>query len=99
MALYRRTPKGISSALSEFFDSLPNRKQFKRSLAVNNWPNIVGERIHSQTKNISIEGSKLVVKMSSSLWRHEVHAQRFSILNKLNDSVNDEVFTELFIKE
>jgi predicted nucleic acid-binding Zn ribbon protein len=99
MALYRRTPKGISTALTDFFDSLPNRKQFKRSLAVLNWERIVGDRIASQTKHLSIEGTKLVVKMSSSLWRHEVHAQRFSILTKLNESVNDEVFTELMIRE
>lgn len=99
MALFRRTPKGISSALTDFFDSLPNRKQFKRSLAVTNWSLVVGERISAQTKHVTIEGTKLVVKMSSSLWRHEVHAQRFAILNKLNDSVNDEVFTELLIKE
>ena len=99
MALYRRTPKGISSALSDFFDSLPNRKQFKRSLAVTNWSSIVGERISAQTKSISIEGTKLVIKMSSSLWRHEVHAQRFAILTKLNNSVNDDVFTELLTKE
>lgn len=99
MSLYKRTPKPIGNALQDYFDSLPNKKQLKRGLAATNWANIVGERIAQQTKELHYEGSKLIVRMNSSLWRHEVHVQRFAILTKLNQSVQDDVISELVIKE
>lgn len=99
MALYQRSPKELSSVLTDFFNTLPNKKQIKRSFVVANWNTIVGERIASETKSLSIEGTKLLVKMSSTLWRHEVHLQRFTILTKINDFAQDQVFTELVVKE
>lgn len=99
MSLFKRSPKPIGNALQEYFDSLPDRRKLKRGLAVTNWAAIVGERIAQQTKELHYEGTKLIVKMNSSLWRHEVHVQRFAILTKLNDSVQDDVISELVIKE
>jgi predicted nucleic acid-binding Zn ribbon protein len=99
MGLYRRSPKLLSSVLTDFLGSLPNKKQLKRSLAAASWAEIAGERIAGQTKSVTIEGTKLVVTMSSSLWRHEVHAQRYTILSKIHTFVQDDVFTELFVKE
>lgn len=99
MSLFRRSPKPIGNALQDYFDSLPNKKQLKRGLALTNWNEIVGERIALHTKELRYEGAKLIVRMDNPLWRQEVHAQRFAILNKLNQSVQDEVIAELIIKE
>lgn len=99
MSLYRRKPQSLGKALQDFFDTIPNKKQIKRALAITNWNEIVGERIALETHEVRIEGTKLIVFMKNSLWRHEVHAQRYIILNKLNQSVGEEVLSEIIVKE
>ena len=99
MSLFRRSPKPIENALQEYFDTLPNRKQVKRGIALGNWAEIVGERIVSHTKDVRFDGTVLIVRMDSPLWRNELHTQRYSILNKLNQSVLENVISDIIIKE
>ncbi|TNE73186.1 DUF721 domain-containing protein [bacterium] len=99
MSLFRRKPEPIGKALQDYFDSVKDKTKLKRGLAMSNWNEIVGVRIAEQTREIKTDGAKLIVFMKNSLWRSEVHAQRYTILNKLNQSVGDDVFSEIVVKE
>lgn len=62
------------------------------------WAEVVGERIASQTEDLHFEGNKLVCKVKNQVWRHEIHANRFSIAKKLNTKVKGQVVGDIIVR-
>ncbi len=91
-------PKSIGSALQDFLDRFPQKKKLKQGMVLSSWEEVVGERIASQTRDLHFEGDKLVMKVSNQVWRHEIHANRFSIARRLNDKVGGQVVSELIVR-
>jgi len=55
--------------------------------------------IAENTKSLNFEGNRLVIKMSSSVWRHEVHSQRYTIMGKVNKKVGDTIVEDIIVRE
>ena len=91
-------PKPIGNALQDFLDRFPQKKKLKQGMVLSSWKEVVGERIASQTSDLHFEGDKLVMKVSNQVWRHEIHANRFSIAKRLNEKVGSQVVGELIIR-
>ena len=91
-------PKPIGHALKDFLDRFPQKKKLKQGMVLASWKEVVGERIASQTHDLHFEGNKLVMKVSNQVWRHEIHANRYSIAKRLNAKVGDEVVSELIVR-
>lgn len=85
----------IGDLLSDAFAKSPHRKKLKQALAIGYWKEVVGEHISFHTEKIWFDGDKMMVKMKSPAWRHELHLQRFVITKKLNLRVGEQVIEEI----
>lgn len=95
---YNRSPKPMNELLKEFMKRLPQRTEIKRGMILHLWPSVVGSQINSVTGDIRFEGSKLIVKVENEVWRHELHANRFTIAKKLNSKVDSKVISEIIVR-
>ena len=92
------TPKPLSESLKKYLDKFPHKKKLRQGMILSSWEDVVGERIASQVKDIHFEGDRLVVKVSNQVWRHEIHANRFSIAKRLNAKVKAQVVGEIIVR-
>lgn len=88
----------MNQLLKQFMKKMPHQTELKRGMVLHLWPSVVGERIHSVTKDVRFEGNKLIVKVENEAWRHEIHANRFSITKKLNEKVDSKVVKEIIVR-
>lgn len=91
-------PKPLSDALQDFLDRFPQKKKLKQGMILAIWQEVVGERIASQTEELHFEGNKLVCKVKNQVWRHEIHANRFSIAKRLNAKVKGQVVGDIIVR-
>ena len=88
-------PKSLSEALQQFLDRYPHQKKLRQGLVLAKWGDVVGPKIAEQTHDLYFQGSILTCVVSNAVWRHEIHANRFHIAKRLNDSVDHKVVQEL----
>ena len=53
------------------------------------WSQIVGERIASVARPVSLEQGDLVLKVRSAVWRQELHSQMSSIMSGIREKLPD----------
>ncbi len=92
------TPKPIRDSLQKYLDKFPQKRKLRQGMVLSVWEEVVGERIASQVNDVHFESGKLVIKVSNQVWRHEIHANRFSIAKKLNIKVKAEVVKEIIVR-
>lgn len=91
-------PKKLSDSLQDYLERFPQKKKLKQGMILAAWQEVVGERIASQTKEVHFEGNKLVCKVNNAVWRHEIHANRFSIAKRLNAKVKGQVVADIIVR-
>ena len=91
-------PQALDSLLKEFLKKIPHRTELKRGIILHAWPEVVGDRIASVSKNVHFEGSRLVVEVENAAWRHELHINRFSIAKRLNDKVDAKIVKDIVVR-
>lgn len=91
-------PKPLGESLQKYLDKFPHKKKLRQGMVLSVWDKVVGERISSQVSDVHFEGDKLVVKVSNQVWRHEIHANRFSIAKRLNAKVKAQVVGEIIVR-
>jgi predicted nucleic acid-binding Zn ribbon protein len=91
-------PKTLGNALQDFLDKHPQKKKMRQGMVLAVWPEIVGERIATQTQDLHFEGDKLACKVSNQVWRHEIHANRFSIAKRINARVKGQVVADIIVR-
>lgn len=92
------TPKPISESLQNFLDKFPQKKKLRQGMVLSVWKDVVGNRIASQVTDIHFESGKLVIKVSNQVWRHEIHANRFSIAKRLNEKVKSQIVGDIIVR-
>lgn len=92
------TPKSLGSALQDYLEKFPQKKRMKQGMILSAWAEVVGERIAAQTKELHFEGNKLVCNVKNQVWRHEIHANRFSIAKRLNAKVRGQVVADIIVR-
>lgn len=98
MAFYRKQPQKLGKLVQEYMERSPYRKQFLRGRILSLWPDIVGDAIAGQCRNLHFDKSRLIVHVHHPGWRQELHMQRFSIMKKLNNAVKDDIITEIIVR-
>lgn len=88
----------MDDLLKEFMKRIPHRTKLQRGMVLHIWPEIVGEKIASVSKNLHFEGNRLVVEVNNASWRHEIHMNRFSIVKRLNEKVGSKVVQEIVVR-
>jgi len=91
-------PQSMDQLLKEFMKKIPHRTKLQRGMVLHVWPEVVGEKISSVSHNLHFEGSRLVVEVANSAWRHEINANRFSIAKRLNDKVGTKIVKEIVVR-
>ncbi len=94
---YRKTPKAISELLTDYVQDFPHRRALKRGLILAELNSIVGDKIAEQIQRSWFKGNKLCIKINSQVWRQELHAQRHSILKKLNARAKEDIISEIVV--
>ena len=87
-------PTSLSEALKKFWIRYPHQKNYDR-MVLAKWGEVVGPKIAEQTHDVYFQGSTLTCVVSNAVWRHEIHANRFHIVKRLNDAVDHTVVREL----
>lgn len=95
---FGKKPKPMNDLLKEFIKKIPQRTKLKRGMILHLWPKIVGPQIQKATRELRFEGDRLIVTMQSEAWRHELHANRFSLAKKLNSRVDARVIKEIVVR-
>ena len=62
----------------------------KKQSAVEQWGEIVGEKIAIETKALKIDGDVLVVKVFKAAWRQQLIFLKDELLSKLETELGDE---------
>jgi len=63
--------------------------------ALNNWNEIVGERVARNTQPDKVEHGVIFVKVSSSTWRQKLYFQKKEILQKINNAIGKNVIRDI----
>lgn len=98
MPLHDRQPKPLKDLIRDYIRDFPEKKKLKKGMVLSLWPEIVGEAIAKQSHNLHFEGDKLIVNVSDTMWRQELHMQRFAIMKKLNEAVREDVVREIIVR-
>lgn len=92
------SPKSLSSVLEEFLEKFPQKKKLKQGMVLSAFEEVVGKRMASEVEDLHFEGNKLAMKVKHPSWRHEIHANRFSIAKKLNDKVKSDIIGDIIVR-
>ncbi len=63
--------------------------------ALNNWNEIVGDRVARNTQPDRVEHGVIIVKVSSPTWRQELYFQKKEILQKINNTIGKNVIRDI----
>ncbi|MFU8812365.1 MAG: DUF721 domain-containing protein [Balneolaceae bacterium] len=95
---FGKKPQPLGDVLKQVLNKIPHRTELKRGMVLHFWPEVVGQRIAEISQNLHFEGDKLIVEVTQPAWRHELHANRYSIASKLNKKVDGKIVKELIVR-
>ena len=91
--------KSNDQTLKEVISDLLNAYKLKGKMnevrLIDSWEKVLGKMIANHTKKLSIKDKKLVVKLDSSVLRHELSFEKEKIIMLLNDEVGERVIEEI----
>ncbi len=90
--------KSLGDALGDVINQLGIKRKLDETRAIEAWYQIAGPTINEVTESVWIERKKLLVKVSSSVWRQELHLQRRAWLQRLNEKAGDYVVQEIIFR-
>ena len=91
----RGHPQPIGAALERLTKSLGIEKRLDEYGLVEQWAQIVGERIAGVSKAERLDNGVLIVSVASAPWRAELSMQRLMIVKKLNDAAGKQLVKEI----
>ncbi len=86
------------------FDYLNNQKnnQYDNSIKLIKlekiWKEVVGPNIHLNTEIILYKNGKLIIKVTTPVWRNEISLQKSKIIQEINKNNNNIKITEIILK-
>ncbi len=98
MAIYRKQPRQLRELVDDFIEDYPHRVALKRGMILALWPEVIGEAIREQVRDMKFQGSRLILHVPDPSWRHEIHMQRRTIATRLNSAVKEEIIRDIIIK-
>src|SRR5690554_941529 len=92
------TPKSIATVLDDYLDNFPQKRKLRQGMVLAVFEKIVGKRMAEEVDDLHFEHNKLVMKVNNASWRHEIHANRFTIAKKLNTEIKGKVVEEIIVR-
>ncbi len=94
----RSNTQPLKDVIQEYLDALKMRQKIKEVSLLSSWEDVVGKTIGRATADIYIKDKKLYVILKSSVIRNELHLIKSQLINKLNETVNDNVISDIILK-
>lgn len=95
---YSNRPKALGDLLKGYMKRLPGNQEVRKGMVLHCWPSVVGQRVVDATDRIKFDGDTLLVYVKGEAWRHELHANRYTIRERLNKEVGSDVIKEVVIR-
>lgn len=87
----------ISSLLQQFLEKNHREKEFKEHAAADFFMQLIPEEQRSMIQKVWSENGKLFVKTTTAGMKFQLLTQRSSLLEKVNQSVGDEIVKDLVL--
>lgn len=91
----RNSIKHISVILKDVFIEHGIDKKVQKHEIINEWPNIVGDKISKISRVDKIVGHTLIVRLENNSWRTELILQRENIIKRLNEKMGQVLVKEI----
>lgn len=97
MSFYNKKPVAIGELIKTYIEKYPRKKELKRGMILSVLPKVAGKQISDQIVNAWFREDTLCLKVSSQTWRHEVHLQRYALMQRLNKEVRGNIIREIVV--
>lgn len=88
----------LKEAIGDFLKSEHMDTKLAEVNVINNWENITGKLIASQTEKIFFSEGKLFIQITSAPLRQELNYQRFKLVELVNDFAKCELIKEVVVR-
>ncbi|MBN1755840.1 DUF721 domain-containing protein [bacterium] len=90
-----RQPESLGTILTRALKQKGWNRTLSENQACLDWERAVGEKIALQSKALRVENGVMLVKVSSPVWRMELHYLKPMILKKLNSALNNNLINDI----
>lgn len=90
-----KKPKALGKTIAQLLKNMGIEQRIKEHQALNEWSEIVGEKVAAVTRANKVVDGILFVKVKNSSWRNELIYMRQEILVKIDQTVGTGVIKEL----
>lgn len=97
MSLYKG-PQSLGAVLGEVIRSLGIQQKLDEARIVEAWADLVGPQINNVTDSAWVKETTLYVKITSSVWRQELHMQRGAWCKRLNTHLGAKLVTDIVFR-
>ncbi len=87
----------VKDSIEEFLDKYALRDSYNLSEIKTLWSGVMGQTVAKRTTNFFLRDRKLMVQIESASLKHQLHMNRTSIKEKLNDAIGKEYLLEVVI--
>ncbi len=91
-------PKSLGEAISEAIEQLGIQRKLNEARIIEAWHKIAGPSIREVTESVWIDREKLIVKLSSAVWRQELQLQREAWLHRLREEAGLNTIKEIVFR-
>ncbi|MGI9629157.1 MAG: DUF721 domain-containing protein [Longimicrobiales bacterium] len=91
-------PLSVSTVLSDFLSESGLEAAIERTGVLEEWDELMGERIARVTNAVEVRGDTVVVEVSSSSWLNELTMMRPQMLEQLNSSAGRPPFGRIHFR-
>jgi Dna[CI] antecedent, DciA len=85
----------VKEVILDMLDVYNLKEKFQETHIISNWDLILGETVAKRTSKLYISKGKLYVKIDSAPLRNELMISKSKVIQLLNESVGEEVLTDL----
>ena len=88
-------PQPLGKLIGTAIDALGIRRKFNDARILEMWTGLAPPPVHQRTDAMWVKNGTLHVRISSAIWRHELHLQRQQWLDRLNDCLGSSLVREI----
>lgn len=85
----------IGEVLDQTLKKMGLTKRYHAELAIDRWPQIVGEDIATHACPVRMEDGVLFISVSSSVWSHHLFMLKESIIYKINQFIGERIVKDI----
>ncbi|WGK64376.1 DUF721 domain-containing protein [Croceiramulus getboli] len=98
MSKRQTEPQSMTDALGHFVERNRLRKGMDKVQIEDVWEEIMGPAISKYTEALKLEGSTLLVRLSSSVLREELGYGKEKIIQNINEAMGRELIQKLILR-